>query len=155
MTTTELVRSFVDIVAKNGNLLIGIGPDQYGRFPDEQLAPLRGLGQWLRHNRDAIYGTRPWQIAEATTTEGGPVRFTQRDGVVNAVLLDLSVAEFGIRGVDATDVTDVRMPALGEPLDWRVIDGMLRVRMPDRLPAAPAYTLMLGAGARPGRVTAH
>src|SRR5262249_47865296 len=48
VTSTELVRSFVDIVSKNGNLLIGIGPQPDGTIPDEQRAPLRGLGEWLR-----------------------------------------------------------------------------------------------------------
>lgn len=149
VTATELVRSFVDIVAKNGNLLVGIGPDEYGRFPDEQLVPLRGLGQWLRHNGDAIFGTRPWRIAETTTTEGGAIRFTQRDGAVNAVLLDVSAPAFGIRGIDATDVTEVRMPTLGEPVDWRVSDSILQVRLPERMPVSPAHVLTLGHGARP------
>lgn len=149
VTATELVRSFVDIVAKNGNLLVGIGPDQYGRFPGEQLVPLRGLGHWLRHNGDAVFGTRPWHIAQTTTTEGGAIRLTQRDGAVNAVLLDVSAPEFGIRGIDATDVTEVRMPALGEPVDWRVSDSMLHVRLPERLPVSPAHVLTLGHGARP------
>jgi alpha-L-fucosidase len=149
VTATELVRSFVDIVAKNGNLLIGVGPDEHGRLPDEQLTPLRGLGEWLRHNGNAVFGTRPWRIAETTTTEGGSIRFTQRDGALNAVLLDVSAAEFGVRGIDATDVTEVRMPALGEPVDWRVSDSMLLVRLPERIPPSPAYVLTLGHGARP------
>jgi alpha-L-fucosidase len=149
VTATELVRSFVDIVSKSGNLLIGIGPDEHGRFPAEQLTPLRGLGQWLRINGEAVYGSRPWRFADATTTEGGGVRFTQRDGVVYAVLLEVSAREFGIRGLDATAVTEVRLLGLDEPLTWSVTDGQLRVTMPDRLPVSPAYVLRLGKGAQP------
>ena len=149
VTATELVRSFVDIVSKNGNLLIGIGPDQNGRFPEEQLTPLRGLGSWLAVNGEALYRTRPWQVAEATTTEGNAVRFTLRDGELNAILLDVSATEFGLRGVDATGVTGVRMPGLGQPVEYRVSDGMLRVRLPERMPVSPAYVLTLQGSPRP------
>ena len=149
VTVTELVRSFVDIVSKNGNLLIGIGPDGQGRFPDQQLVPLRGLGAWLKDNGHAIYGTRPWKIAEATTTEGTAVRFTQRDGALNAILLDVPVREFGIRGIDATAVTSVRVLGLDQPVNWQVAEGMLRISLPDRMPVSPAHVLVLGHGAQP------
>ncbi len=56
---TDLVRSFCDTVAKNGNLLIGIGPDDKGAIPDEQARPLRGLGTWMATNHEAVRGTRP------------------------------------------------------------------------------------------------
>lgn len=149
VTTTELVRSFVDIVAKNGNLLIGIGPDENGAIPEQQLSPLRGLGTWLRVNGDAVIGTRPWLSAEATTTEGGAVRFTRRDGVVNAILLDVSARELGIRDLDATDISDVRLLGLDQPVDWRVSAGLLRIRLPDRLPVSPAHVLVLRGDPRP------
>ena len=149
VTATELVRSFADIVAKNGNLLIGIGPDPFGRFPDEQVRPLRGLGSWLRVNGEAVYRSRPWAIAEAVTTEGTGVRFTQRDGSVYAILLDLPQCEFGIRGVDASALTGVRMLGLDEAVDWRVTDGMLTVRLPERMPVSPSHVLALGHGLRP------
>ncbi len=149
VTATELVRSFVDIVSKNGNLLIGIGPDQYGRFPEEQLTPLRGLGSWLEVNGQAIFETRPWVIAEATTTEGTAVRFTQNHGSLNAILLDLSATEFGIRGLDASDLAEVRLLGLDQSVDWRVTDGTLWLRLPERLPPSPAHVLTMGPGARP------
>lgn len=149
VTATELVRSFADIVSKNGNLLIGIGPDECGRIPDEQLAPLRGLGAWMRVNGEAIYGTRPWAMAEATTTEGTAVRFTQCGGAVNAILLDLPEREFGLRGVDAIDVESVRVLGLDEPVEWRLHDGMLTIRLPERMPVAPAHVLALGHRVRP------
>lgn len=149
VTATELVRSFVDVVSKNGNLLIGIGPDEFGQIPDQQLVPLRGLGDWLKTNGQAIYGTRPWEIAEARTTEGTAVRFTQHDGALNAILLDVPMREFGIRGIDATAVTNVRVLGLDQHVDWQVDGGMLTVRLPDRIPISPAHVLTLGHGARP------
>ena len=149
VTATELVRSFVDIVAKNGNLLIGIGPDEKGVIPEEQLTPLRGLGSWLRVNGPAVVGTRPWLRAETTTTDGGAVRFTRRDGGVNAILLDVSTPDFGIRNVDATNISDVRLLGLGQPVDWQVSDGQLRIRLPERLPVSPAHVLTLQGGLRP------
>jgi alpha-L-fucosidase len=77
------------------------------------------------------------------------VRFTQGVGVLNVILLELSSSEFGIRGIDATAVTDVVMPALGQPVHWRVSDGMLWLRLPERMPVSPAHVLRLGPGARP------
>lgn len=153
VTSTELVRSFADIVSKNGNLLIGIGPDEHGRIPDEQIAPLRGLGAWLRTNGSAIYRTRPWLVASATTTEGSEVRFTQREGAVHAILLDIPTREFGIRGVDATAVTEVGLLGLDEPVEWEVRGGRLWLRTPERLPVSPAHVLTLGHGARPAGLT--
>ena len=149
VTPAELIRSFVDIVSKNGNLLIGVGPDERGRLPDEQLVPLRALGSWLRVNGAAVYRTRPWLIADTTTTAGTEVRFTQCDGAVNAILLDLAERDFGIRGVNCTDIAEVRMLGLDEPIEWRVEDGMLRVRLPERMPVSSAHVLELGRGPRP------
>ncbi|MCB0932291.1 MAG: alpha-L-fucosidase [Mycobacterium sp.] len=149
VTATELVRSFADIVSKNGNLLIGIGPDERGRIPDEQVVPLRGLGSWLAVNGEAIYRTRPWAIAEATTTGGSQVRFTERDGAVNAILLDLPERDFRLRGVDGSALTAVRILGLAEPVDWQVTDGLITVRLPERMPVSPAHVLVLEGGARP------
>ena len=103
----------------------------------------------MRVNGEAIYRTRPWAIAETTTTEGTPVRFTCRDGAVNAILLDLPTREFGIRGIDCTAVDTVRVLGLDETVDWRVDDGVLTVRLPERMPVSPAYVVTLGHGVRP------
>ena len=131
------------------NLLIGIGPDQFGRFPDEQLVPLRGLGAWLEVNGQAIYRTRPWLIPQTTTSAGTGVRFTARNGEVHAILLDISEPELTLRGVDATGVTGARMLGLDEPVDWRVTDGALSVRLPERMPVSPAHVLTLSGDPRP------
>lgn len=55
----ELIHILVDIVAKGGNLLLDIGPDADGRFPPEAMDRLQELGDWMKWNGEAIYGTRP------------------------------------------------------------------------------------------------
>ena len=146
VTTTDLVRSFCDIVARNGNLLIGIGPDEKGVIPEEQARPLRGLGAWMAANHEAVRGTRPWALAATQTTEGTQVRFTRRDGVVYAILLDLpGQRTFGLRGVDLSGVREPVLLGGDERLDVTTDAGDVRITLPERVPVQPAYAIRLGA----------
>ncbi len=148
ITATEVIRMVCDVVSKNGNLLIGIGPQPDGHIPEEQQVPLRGLGAWLAVNGPAIYGTRPWEVAATTTTEGTQVRFTTRDGRVYALLVDPpGVRRFGLRGVAVADPA-VRMLGVDEALPVRIGDGMPVVTLPERVPVSAAYALDLGTTAR-------
>ena len=88
LSVDELVDSFVDIVSKNGNLLLNVGPKADGTIPDGQRQRLEGLGRWLRTNGEAIFDTHPWQQADAITAQGERVRFTQKDQTVYVMLLD-------------------------------------------------------------------
>ncbi|GHB63584.1 alpha-L-fucosidase [Persicitalea jodogahamensis] len=99
-----IVDDLVDIVSKNGNLLLNVGPKADGTIPDDQKNVLLELGKWLEVNGEAIYGTRPYKIyGEGPTkiVEGHlsedknkdlgaeDIRYTQqKDGQLYATIMD-------------------------------------------------------------------
>ena len=61
----NLVRTLVSVVARNGNLLLNIGPNAAGVIEKDNVVRLQGVGQWLAVNGESIYGTQGSPFAEA------------------------------------------------------------------------------------------
>ncbi len=57
-STTDLLQKLIDIVSKGGNFLLNVGPNQYGIIPEVCQQNLKEIGDWLKINGDAIYGTQ-------------------------------------------------------------------------------------------------
>lgn len=77
----SLVGELVDIVSKNGSLLLNVGPQPDGAIPVEAQRILREIGRWLSVNGEAIYGTRPWKVygEGPTKVAGGAFHDTQTE----------------------------------------------------------------------------
>jgi alpha-L-fucosidase len=56
-STTTLVRNLIDCASKGGNYLLNVGPTSEGLFPDASVQRLAEIGQWMKVNHEAIYGT--------------------------------------------------------------------------------------------------
>ena len=114
----KLICLFVDIVSKNGNLLLNVGPMADGTIPDLQRERLEGLGAWLAVNGDAIFETHPWITADGRTTDGIDVRYTQKGDVLYATHLHTPHSkQVSIEGLIADPATKVQLLGSQLPLD--------------------------------------
>ena len=142
MTSEELIRMFVDIVSKNGNLLLNVGPMADGTIPEIQKQRLLDLGNWLTENGEAIYGTRPWERAEGTTLDGVEVRFTQNREALFIILLDKPKEnKLTVKSLKIEKSSRVILLCIGENLDWKQEGENLTISIPESIEDSPAYAL--------------
>lgn len=85
MKPQDIVTSLVDIVSKNGNFLLDIGPMANGTIVQVEKDNLRAAGRWIHGHAEAIFNTTYWFI---TPQEGDAVRFTQNGNAFYILLLD-------------------------------------------------------------------
>jgi alpha-L-fucosidase len=160
-TVDSIVDDLVDIVSKNGCLLLNIGPRADGTIPEREQEMLLEIGKWLDVNGEAIYGTRPWvrfgegptEVAEGPFADtereafgAEDFRFTRKGETLYAVALGpVPGAELRIRSLPAGDarVEDVRLLGGAGPLEWEQDGEGLAFRLPAALPSRHAVTLAL------------
>jgi alpha-L-fucosidase len=142
-----LIYLLVDIVSKNGNLLLDVGPEADGTIPAVQMDRLEALGAWLAQNGEGIYGTRPWKKAEGETADGIPVRFTQKSGVVYAFLLGQPKSKtITIRSLAPKRGATITVLGAPAKLPWTQKSEDIEVTLPDSLPGNYAYALKIYGG---------
>jgi alpha-L-fucosidase len=144
LSATDLVHLFVDVVSKNGNLLINVGPRADGTIPDLQREPLAGLGDWLDTNGQAIFGTRYWAVAEAAAPDV-EVRYTWADDTLYAIALGWPGESITLDIAQHVDATPDAARLLGSgDVNFESTRAGVRIDLPASPPAeAPAYAFAL------------
>ncbi len=143
VASDKLIALLVDIVAKNGNLLLNIGPKPDGSISDIQTDRLKALGRWLGMNGEGIFGTRPWVRPSAKTADGIDVRFTKKGNALYAFLLSRpATAKLTVPGLTAAPGMKVRLLGGGD-LKWTQSGSDVIVDAPSRLPGEHALALRM------------
>lgn len=163
-TADDVIGELVDVVSKNGNLLLNIGPRPDGTIAEPEVEVLETIGAWLATNGEAIYGTRPWSVygegptqtpvgsfSDATSAAYGAqdFRFTTMTEVghdyVYAIALGrpedghLRVRNFGAASrLLARPIVDVRVLGQRETVGWHQEDAFLDVVVPTALRSGPS-----------------
>jgi alpha-L-fucosidase len=159
-----IVHQLIDIVSKNGNLLLNIGPRSDGTIPDEVQQVLRDIGAWLNINGEAIYATRPWKVfGEGPTrvVEGAfhdtetqsytpeDFRFTTKGDTLYAIELawpqgrEAVIHSLGTASAEAQTVASVELLGSDAKLAFDQRADGLHLQLPASAPGKYAYSFRI------------
>ncbi len=132
----KVIDMLVEVVAKGGCMVLGVGPTADGVIEDAAVERLHEIGQWLRANGEAIYGTRPTPIYNS-----GSVWFTaSKDGGTLYAVYALPEEETLPEVIEWTGNEpqgDVVLLGTGEKVQYESLDGVTRVTVPKDAPDEP------------------
>jgi alpha-L-fucosidase len=152
-TTQYVITNLIDIVSKNGNLLLNIGPRSDGTITDEETQVLLGTGEWLRVNGEAIYGTRPWKIAGEGPTESASgsfatqekpftandIRFTTKRETLYAITLGVPYGNTIIKSLASKAnngiITSIKLLGSTEKVIWKQNSNELVIKQSKYYPS--------------------
>jgi alpha-L-fucosidase len=164
-TSTEVIQMLVDIVSKNGNLLINVVQTPEGDIEPDMLLILEEIGVWTTANGEGIYGSRPWKIFGEKSDEARAVklgrfnenykfnakdiRFTTKDGFLYAFCLgaptdDILIKSLGKNSkLEDKTIASIKMLGSSVKLRWKQNADALVINKPDKLPAWQVATFKI------------
>ncbi|MDF7809083.1 alpha-L-fucosidase [Pontiellaceae bacterium B12219] len=132
----RVLHEMIEVVSRNGNFLINIGPKADGTLVPEQVERLRAMGDWLRINGAAIYGSRYWKECEQQDEH---LAFTTNGKNLYAIKLKEPTTPFTITGTagwQAKQVKSVRLLGSTANVKWKMTPGGLQITPPADLGAS-------------------
>ena len=159
-TGTEVIQMLVDIVSKNGNLLINVVQTPEGDLEPDVLKIVEDIAAWMPTNGKGIYGTRPWKIygegpstvkenqkkgqfsglADTRSYQPTDIRFTTKGNNLYAFCMEVPEGDIQIKSLGKTSTVNdkkiVSVSLLGskQKLKWKQEDGALVISKPVNLP---------------------
>jgi len=166
-----VIQMLVDIVSKNGNLLLNIPVRGDGTIDEKELKVVEGIADWMDINKECIFGTRPWKVfgegpasAGAKLTAQGfnegkgkpltseDVRFTRKDSTLYAIVLGAPTNGVSIKSLGKSaglldqNVKNVELLGSGERLQWEQGQDALIISQPENVPNNFAIVFKLSLG---------
>ncbi|MGJ8693363.1 MAG: alpha-L-fucosidase [Thalassotalea sp.] len=159
----EIVDILIDIVAKNGVMLLNVPPNPDGEIPQEMQDMLINLGSWLKVNGEGIYETRPWTVfGEGPTriSRGGhkiekqkinytdtDIRFTKKgDNTLFAIVMDVPKSDIVIKTLSTElavlegKIKSIELLGSDGPVKWQLNRSGLVIIKPKHIPSNYAIT---------------
>ena len=103
-----LIRKLVECVSKGGNMLLNVGPDARGNFPEESVSRLKEIGKWMEKNGESIYGCG---MSDMPRPDFG--RITQKGNKLYYHIFDNTIGPVPLIGIEKKDVKKIRLISAG------------------------------------------
>jgi alpha-L-fucosidase len=159
----QVIHMLVDIVSKNGNLMLSIPVRGEGTIDDDEVKILESVAAWMGVNSEGIYGTRPWKTYGEGPTQASSrtqtipnytsrdIRFTTKGDALYAFVMAwpesrevvIKALAANSQQVDARKVAEVSLLGYGGKLEWSQTADGLAVKLPEKAPSEPAVTLRI------------
>jgi alpha-L-fucosidase len=120
-SSETLIRSLIEVISRGGNLLLNVGPQPDGQIQPEFVVRLQAVGEWVRHNETAIYGSTYGPIQGQ-----GPYRTTSRGVRLFVFVMDENASEVKVSAIDRP-VHQVKLVATGKSLTFQTSAKGIRV----------------------------
>ena len=160
-STTTLIRNLCDIASKGGNYLLNVGPTSEGLIPQPSLERLAEVGQWMKVNSEAIYGTTatPFgaELGEAVKTKDGyghdttvssanDWRATTKAGKIYLIIFNWPTTEKFETPAVQGKITKAYLLAGHKGVEFHQTDAGVSISLPEKAPDAIASVICLETG---------
>jgi alpha-L-fucosidase len=160
-SATTVVHMLIDIVSKNGNLLLSVPLKGDGTLDSDELAIVEGIAEWMQVNKEAIHGTRPWKMfgegpqmttvaalsdqgfneCKAKPFTAKDVRFTSKGDTLYAIVMGVPKASVRIKSLGENaklldkSISKISMLGSQEKLEWSQAADVLVIQKPQDQPS--------------------
>jgi alpha-L-fucosidase len=141
-SSKELIHELIEIVSKGGNFLLNVGPTADGRIPIIMQERLKDIGNWLKVNGNAIYGSR-----KSSVKAKKDIFFTEKSNFLYAILTKWKTEPIKIVLDTPLKIGGVELLGVNKLIDWTINGSILTINLPklnfDELPCEDAWVLKI------------